>query len=288
MKKDSIFYVYVILNPLRPGYFTYENFCSFMYEPIYIGKGNGSRIDDHWKIKNNHYNPILKGVFKKLTNLNTVPIISKLAFNMIESEAFNFEKFLIKIIGRVQLKNGPLANLTDGGDGCSGLVISQEHRHKISIALKGVPKSKEHNKKVGDAHRGRKMTEAQNLANSERNKNMINIKHIELSQNKRIKLNELDSYSKLGWVKGTLPYKMPPRSNEYCKSISERMMGHKTSEETKNKISTATKGRQAWNKGISPSEETRHKMRIAKLGKPGNRLGKKLKEAIVAPILYDI
>lgn len=44
------------------------------------------------------------------------------------------------------------------------------------------------------------------------------------------------------------------------------MFGKHLSESSKNKISESNKGRQAWNKGISPSEESRKKMSDAHKG----------------------
>lgn len=40
------FYVYVYLNPLKPGNFIYGNF-TFAHEPFYVGKGALDRIDFH-------------------------------------------------------------------------------------------------------------------------------------------------------------------------------------------------------------------------------------------------
>jgi len=52
-----------------------------------------------------------------------------------EHEAFEAEKFLITFYGRADLGTGCLRNLTDGGEGFSGL--SEETRRKMSEALKG-------------------------------------------------------------------------------------------------------------------------------------------------------
>jgi hypothetical protein len=44
--EESVFYVYAILDPRKPGHFRYGHF-KFEYEPIYIGKGNGKRSLAH-------------------------------------------------------------------------------------------------------------------------------------------------------------------------------------------------------------------------------------------------
>jgi group I intron endonuclease len=54
------------------------------------------------------------------------------------------------------MKNG--YNSTLGGDGALGLIFSEETKRKISQANKiSKPHTKEHNKKIGDALRGRKL-----------------------------------------------------------------------------------------------------------------------------------
>ena len=49
-------------------------------------------------------------------------------------------------------------NRSDGGDGPTGYVCSDETRAKLSAAGKGVPKSPEHRAKIGDGNRGKKQT----------------------------------------------------------------------------------------------------------------------------------
>ena len=49
-----------------------------------------------------------------------LPYIIIIKDNLNEKEAFELEKYLIKNIGRYDLKKGPLCNFTDGGEGSSG------------------------------------------------------------------------------------------------------------------------------------------------------------------------
>lgn len=63
-----------------------------------------------------------------------------------------------------------------------------------------------------------------------------------------------------------------PKGERYCKILSEALKGHVLSEETKQKISKANKGRESHNKGKHASIETRYKQSIAKKGKPGRSL----------------
>jgi len=61
-------------------------------------------------------------------------------FHPTEDDAFEAEKFLISFYGRQDLGTGILRNRTDGGEGISGLVFTEEHRRRISdYAKKRIP-----------------------------------------------------------------------------------------------------------------------------------------------------
>lgn len=58
--------------------------------------------------------------------------------NLDEQTAFEYEKRLIQFYGRIDTTNfGVLRNLTDGGDGSSGVIFSKERRKRISERFKG-------------------------------------------------------------------------------------------------------------------------------------------------------
>jgi group I intron endonuclease len=76
-----------------------------------------------------------------------------------ESDAFAFEKKLILLYKLYNLK---LCNLTDGGEGFSGLIFTEEHKNKISMAnkgkrswMKGKNHSKISKKKMSKAKKGK-------------------------------------------------------------------------------------------------------------------------------------
>lgn len=92
--------------------------------PYYIGKGKGRRA----------WNP---GHSVKVPEDKTR--ITMLHENLSEEMAFELEVQLIKEFGRKDLGTGILRNLTDGGDGPSGAIVSEEKRRKISEANKGKP-----------------------------------------------------------------------------------------------------------------------------------------------------
>lgn len=70
-------------------------------------------------------------------------------------EACIIEKELISFYGRRDLGFGLLVNLTDGGEGSIGAVISKETRDKISKANFGRKLSAEHKTKISEANRGK-------------------------------------------------------------------------------------------------------------------------------------
>ena len=64
----------------------------------------------------------------KILKMGLEPIIIKYQMNLPEKEALDLEIDMIKIIGRNDLKLGPLLNLTDGGEGISGYKFTAETR----------------------------------------------------------------------------------------------------------------------------------------------------------------
>lgn len=139
---ERIFYVYLL--------FKYDG------SPLWVGKGKYNR----WK---DHENQALKGddpknVYKSRTIRKTINILGelpkiKLAESLIEQEAFALEMLFIKVIGRYP--NGPLLNKTDGGEGPTGLITSEERKTylkeymKGNQYLKGFKHSEESKKKIG-------------------------------------------------------------------------------------------------------------------------------------------
>lgn len=94
-------------------------------EPFYIGKG--SRPDRAHST--DRRNPIWHRIVAKHG------IIVEIAACCIDDRAAqDLERSFVAEIGRRDLGTGPLVNLTDGGDGHVGLVISAEVRQKRSIS----------------------------------------------------------------------------------------------------------------------------------------------------------
>jgi len=123
-----MYYCYILLDPTKPGKFQFENFI-FEYEPFYVGKGKGARIDGHDKPKDTKTHKRAK--IQKIKKLGLEVIKIKLFENLTESSAFELEKSTIDLIGRKDKNAGPLLNLCDGGEGVSGKIYTDEEKlHK--------------------------------------------------------------------------------------------------------------------------------------------------------------
>ena len=121
--------------------------------PYYIGKGRGKRIYS----KNRLINPP-----------KDKSLIIFLKKNLTEAEAFKHEIYMIAIFGRKDLGTGVLRNLTDGGDGASGAVRSEETRKKLSVIKSGEKNPQFGRTGKNSPNYGIHRTKAQKKANSER------------------------------------------------------------------------------------------------------------------------
>ena len=136
-----IYYVYQHIN-LNPEFG--ETGCR------YIGKGKKKRAFDlNIKRRNTHWHRIFTP--------DNPPEVRLLVDNLTEEEAFEHEKYFIAVAKRHGVK---LCNLTDGGDGTSGRVASEETKRKMSEAGKGKHfASEETKRKMSEALMGRTLTE---------------------------------------------------------------------------------------------------------------------------------
>lgn len=100
------FYVYAYLR---------EN-----YTPYYIGKGKDKRA----------YRKSKQDIIKTPKDKSRIIILHD---NLSEVYAFILERYYIRWFGRKNNNTGILRNLTDGGEGLSGLIKTKEHKIKIGI-----------------------------------------------------------------------------------------------------------------------------------------------------------
>ena len=184
-----------MVNPIR--FYTYA-YLRVDRTPYYIGKGKGRRL----------YEKHQKGISVPKDKSRII----YLKQNLTEEEAFKQEKYMIAVFGRKDLGTGILHNKTDGGEGASGAVMSEETRNKISEALKG-ENNHQYGKKGKDAPNYGKVP----------------------SEETRRKLSEAKKGKK--------------HSEETRRKRSEANKGKKHSEETRKKQSEVKKGIKWWNDG---------------------------------------
>ena len=119
-----MFYVYIYKDP-RPT----KN-----QQVVYVGKGTGDRAWYHWNNRVRHNKGF--GAFLALLRREKLePVIEIIKDGLDEAEAFYEEMRLIALYGRRDLNTGTLFNLTDGGEGFSGAVRTEEWKENISKSL---------------------------------------------------------------------------------------------------------------------------------------------------------
>jgi hypothetical protein len=105
---------------------------TFTLQPFYIGKGNikNKRKLVHLKKQTNK---LMTSKLNKIYAKGVHPqIISIKQFDN-EEDALQYEILLIKAIGRVITKSGPLVNITEGGEGTSGYRLTEGERRKRGL-----------------------------------------------------------------------------------------------------------------------------------------------------------
>lgn len=130
---DNKYFVYCFLDTRKPGEYHFGD-ISFNYEPIYVGKGKGNRHQNHYKLyktRNTRFYSKIESIIKDGFQADFLILKD----NLSENESFKYEKYFIDLIGKIE-NGGPLTNLTDGGQGHSGLKKSDETILKLSNSIK--------------------------------------------------------------------------------------------------------------------------------------------------------
>jgi hypothetical protein len=138
----------ITTNKKQMEYYTY----AYLREdgtPYYIGKGKGFRLY----------------VKKRIVPLPSRDRIIYLKKNITEHEAIKHEIYMIAVYGRKDNGTGILRNLTDGGEGTSGKIMSEEQKKSHSLRMSGAnhpfygkTASKSHRENISNALFGKKKT----------------------------------------------------------------------------------------------------------------------------------
>ena len=171
--------------------------------PYYVGKGKGDRA--------------YRKVGKPCATPKDKSKIIYLKTNLTEEQSFNHERYMIFILGRKDLGTGILLNKSDGGEGASGCIPSEETRRKRSAKMKG-ENNPLYGKRGKDSPRyGKKHTQ------ETKDKIRKSLQGNVISEETRIKISEKNKLNRLG------------EKNPFY--------GRKHSEETKQKMKEAAKRR---------------------------------------------
>lgn len=122
-------------------------------EPFYVGIGTGRRPWCSYK----RYRSKWWGRIVDKTEYR----VDILFENVSKDFAIEKEMELIALYGRMDKGDGALCNMTDGGEGAFGRVLTEEHKEKIRQSLLGHEVSEETRRKIGKSGRGRRLTQKQ-------------------------------------------------------------------------------------------------------------------------------
>jgi hypothetical protein len=129
--------------------------------PFYVGKGRGDRAYVYKR-----QNPIFDRIVKKMRGAGHEPTIVKWIEGICETDAFCLEQSYIRLFGRIDDRTGVLANMTAGGGGTSGKVVSLETRARQSASLKGKSPPLATRNAVAAANKTREWTDGRRKAMS--------------------------------------------------------------------------------------------------------------------------
>lgn len=197
MEKSLEFYVYAYLR--EDG------------TPYYIGKG---RDDRAWSKRHRINLPVDE---KRIVLLET---------NLTEVGALALERFYIRWHGRKDCNTGILHNRTDGGEGFSGMIISEETKKKMSNSQTGKTRSEQTKRRMSISQTGRKHTEE--------SKKKIMTNHVGM-RGRKLTDQHLENLSRS--LKGKI------LSDEHKKKISIARKGMKFSSEHRKNISESQVGK---------------------------------------------
>lgn len=237
--KPKTFYAYVLRDPR----------CT---TPFYVGKGTGRRA--HLHLEGGGHSSLVARKVNKLRREGVEPSV-EIIEALDEDHAFFLESCLIEVLGRRNLKTGPLLNLTNGGEGMSGYVQSAETRAKRASKLIGRYCSEETRKKMSASLKNpSEQTRAKQSA-AKKGVSLSKEHCAKLSESKKGRAVSAEHREKLSIANsGKVP-------SDLCREMAlAANLGRSFSKEHREKLSAARKGKLRG----PQSEETKAKIRAAK------------------------
>jgi ribosomal protein L32 len=137
MSENQQFYVYAYLR-------SQDSFCGLKWSPYYIGKGHKGRAFKHHG--------------RRCPAPRDKSYIVFVQEGLTEQEALKLEQYCIALYGRIDIGTGILHNLTDGGEGASGMKHGEQAKQKVSQARRGKRLSMEHRLKLSQSHNGKTLS----------------------------------------------------------------------------------------------------------------------------------
>lgn len=187
------YYTYIYRDPARGN------------EPFYVGKGKGKRAFFHLTRKDMH--PLTQRLAKMARNgvkpdIEIIPALD-------ENHALFMEECLINVVGRKDLGEGTLLNLTDGGEGTPKHYFrhTAESKAKISAAHTGKKRSQQARENMRAAKVNKPLSAKQiehitslKVANTGRKHNPETNLKKSLSSKGHVKSEETKARMKAAWV----------------------------------------------------------------------------------------
>lgn len=169
--------------------------------PYYIGKGKGRRAF----LRHSGFYPPSK------------ERILFLKINLTEEQAFNHEIYMISIFGRKDLETGILHNKTNGGDGCSGKIMTEQDIQNRRKGRLGKPLSESHKRKIAEANRGtpKTMTEKRKQSDVEKGLRARGKPKQKHSDETKRKISDA-TQGRVPWNKGLKGVQKNPRARKLC------------------------------------------------------------------------
>lgn len=121
-------------------YYLYRHIRIDKNEPFYIGIGTKRRSKEIYGYRSEYS----RAYSKHDRNIFWKRVVKKAGYRveiLLESDDYDFilqkEREFIGLYGRRNIKTGTLTNLTDGGEGCTGMIIPFKQQTIIQMSLDG-------------------------------------------------------------------------------------------------------------------------------------------------------